>query len=774
MEQNIKKYLPYVFIGIIILIILRILYLNINDNDTNTNIDNYNLETFVIDNNNAVDLLSIKYKSTDALQFSNNKSSNIEMQIYPWSNKLYNIQNTTLQQLKPIALYKPNLIINNVQYLKLGDMVSQDTNYNPPGSQEFTLLIKQSGSDVKPPINYNLIIDSGNIDTFDPIYYKYSTFFNNINNLNNISESLTNCSNALIQLNNIIKNNMALIQAEFQNNINAGTFAIGDSNKSISQLNNPISITITKNTNLILPAGIIGKIVTVKEDSIDISIPSTINNISDKDKIISMLPLYPYNSITATDIIEYKDFALPIFEHIPTQIVINYILNLCHSIIYIYDTKNIGLISYLNLVDNVSTVNAIVNMLNNITDLNQFNVSLLQTYINNNTSTLLGIVLNIIINATLHYKLKQLKFYPYTLGINDNGNFKLNISGFADDLFTNINPNALDITSKLAVNNTLYNSIKTLLNYTIPNISNFYKFTVNLNNQNIPDYPLQIYSPIPPDNYVSLGHVFCNKSSDLDYIKSMQNVACIPLQCAKEIRDWLASDKIFEYNNNGIYWAIYLNPYTGTFISTTAAQVPPGKICKVVACVKKCTAVDDLKKADDCARKYYNINKNAISNTPIIPNLVKDQEEEFYLSKIKTQSDSIAKLSERAQKMQLTLDKANIINREMNKNKLQNYVDTQKANIDIIMNRLIKDRNKIKTDINIKNNVINNVINTIINSPNIPDEQKPILISKITKTTDNEYKKNLSQVLYSLPKYDLTDLVKKTQVADVCYGCDTP
>ena len=35
--------------------------------------------------------------------------------------------------------------------------------------------------------------------------------------------------------------------------------------------------------------------------------------------------------------------------------------------------------------------------------------------------------------------------------------------------------------------------------------------------------------------------------------------------------------------------------------------------------------------------------------------------------------------------MQLTLDKANIVNREMNKTKLQNYVDTQKNNIDIII-----------------------------------------------------------------------------------------
>ena len=158
---------------------------------------------------------------------------------------------------------------------------------------------------------------------------------------------------------------------------------------------------------------------------------------------------------------------------------------------------------------------------------------------------------------------------------------------------------------------------------------------------------------------------------------------------------------------------LYLNPYTGTFISTNTNTLPEGKVCKVVACVKKCDAVEELQKADECARKYYNINKKIKSEIKLSPDLVTNQEEEYYLDKIKSQSDSISRLSSKAQNMQLDIDKAHIVNKEMNKNKLQAYVDTQKKNIDIIMKRLIKDKNSIKTNINVRIDDLNRIIKMI-------------------------------------------------------------
>ena len=40
--------------------------------------------------------------------------------------------------------------------------------------------------------------------------------------------------------------------------------------------------------------------------------------------------------------------------------------------------------------------------------------------------------------------------------------------------------------------------------------------------------------------------------------------------------------------------------------------------------------------------------------------------------------------------------------------------------------------------------------------------------------TYGKYNANLNNILKSCPQYDLTGLVKKTTVGDVCYGCGTP
>ena len=319
----------------------------------------------------------------------------------------------------------------------------------------------------------------------------------------------------------------------------------------------------------------------------------------------------------------------------------------------------------------------------------------------------------------------------------------------------------------------------TKINSIIANVNNFSKFIKAYSTNSIGYFPLKIYKPIAPDNYVSLGHVFGNVSTDLQKITDSNNVACVPSHCVKPIRDWTTNDKIFEYNQNGTYFGIYLNPYTGTFISTNtnSQTLPEGKVCKVVACVKKCTAVDELEKSDDCARKYYNLNKEAISSTPLSSTLVSSQEEEFYLGKIKVQSDSITRLKQRAQQMQTDVDKATIVNREMNKSKLQNYVDEQKRNIDIIMQRLQSDKNKIKTDINIPADTLKDIMDMIKNSLLLNSEQKTNLLKQLANTQNlsgDQYKKSLNQVLSSCPQYDLTGLVSKQTASDVCFGCDTP
>jgi hypothetical protein len=166
----------------------------------------------------------------------------------------------------------------------------------------------------------------------------------------------------------------------------------------------------------------------------------------------------------------------------------------------------------------------------------------------------------------------------------------------------------------------------------------------------------------------------------------------------------------------------------------------------------------------------------------LVSNIVNDKEEEYYLAKIKAQNESMAFLKQRAQKMQSTMDKATIINREMNKNKLQNYVDTQKRNIELVADRLIQDRNKVSVDINMTLETLNKIVAAIKNM-NISKDKKDSLLGKVYTLqkdsnagllTKDEMNKAVDNIIKSCPEYDLSGLVKKSVVADVCYGCDNP
>ena len=789
-----KKVIIYICIAIVVIIICRIVY----------NTFNYNVEGFDINNNTATDLLS-KIKSTSVQQYvdSTSQSTNTEMSIHSWNNKIYNMMNIT-QPEKTIALYKPTLTIENVKYSKLGDIICQNTDYSPPNSTEFSVLVKQNSSDIKPPLSYELMVDIGD-SNFDNNYYDYANYINNTVNISEISTNLINCSDAFTNLSSLINNNLPNIKILFQNFIYLNALiTIGNSSTPISQLLNisggsssapppkptfrptAINDTITSDSNLYLPAGCVGYIRDSNNQFTPINIPSSLDSDqkADVNNIVKILPLTPYGTLTGDNIRFYSPQHNSIFNFISVLDVINYIKALCTDIqaIYINQSKNTNLLNYLKLAKNKADVDAVLSVLNSYSSTDS-NISLNDVFTNisqtnvstTDTSTLLNLVLYIIKNMTLTYNLTYLKFKPAEIKISNASN--ISITNFNNDIISYIPNTAYQIYS----NTSYFNSI----NRIITNISSFSKFMIDFSNKTINYFPLQIYKPIAPDGYTSLGHVFCNVDTDLQKIKSSQSVACIPSNCVKELRDWRPNDKVFEYNKNGVYWAIFFNPYTGTFISTNtnAQQLPSGKVCKVVACVAKCTAVDTLEKADDCTRKYYNLNKKLTQSTPVTSTIVSDQEEVFYLDKIKAQRDSITRLKNKAQNMQTSIDKATIVNREMNKNKLQNYVDTQKTNIDTIMNRLENDKNKIQTNVKIPLATINEIIK-ILQNPDVVDPKigKPIVeaiiknqtLSNNNIITDSEYNAALNSILSSCPQYDFTDLVSKAKASDVCYGCDNP
>lgn len=771
---------------------------------------------------NAIDLLN-KHKSSNVQLIGDITSSDIELTINPWTTKLYNMQD--IQKIKAISLYKPHLVINSDQYSKLGDMISLNTDYSPPTNNEFALLIKRSGSDIKPPVNFNLIVNFGNSNV-PQYYYQYDKFLGSQNNLSLVMNNINNCLTAISNLNQILAKNQDIITNNIKNIIKGQTnLRIGASNPiSIASIMNMsvsgisgglIQTPISATTEIILPIGTDASITTpddtysvLWESAIDIN-----NSITTDIFLRQIQPNSIFRNFTANNFQINSTQPINIFALANPNDIVEFLQNLCNDILTIFGQTNINpdFIKYLKLGDSLEGVNTVLSAVstlqqnqtilpglgtattptNNTTYNNPTNIisanTVLTAYANANSNTLLGGILYIIINKKQSYSYPCIKFSASQLafstrssnssvisvinGLSDANGIIVNSfsSSILDGINVNISSNSPEI-ANIAIN-------------VLPNLSKMFEFQTALTNGGIDFFPLQIYEPVAPQNYKALGHVFCNTAKDYYKLTTANNIACVPTQCVKEIRDWVSSDKVFEYNQSGIYWALYKNPYTGTFIAVNQPQLPGGKVCKVVACVAKCNAVDELQKADECARKYYQINKSIAKNTTETPDLVASTEENIYLEKIKQQSDNITRLQQRAQQMQINIDKADIVNEEMNKSKLQDYVDTQKRNIDLVVKRLEKDKNKITANINIPVSALNNLITMIKNVPTLTPEQKQTVVNKIVVNatqlsnntiTSGQYNSNLNQILKSCPQYDLTGLVKKDLVSNVCYGCGTP
>jgi hypothetical protein len=809
-----------IIIGCCILLVLIILIKKLYDDNKNTK----TIEGF----EDALDLLN-KYKSTDVQVSSDGKSSDIELSINPWTTKLHNLQSE--QKVKPIGLYKPHLVINGEKYSKLGDMISLNTDYSPPNKNEFTLLIKRVGSDIKEPMNYNLVVNFGN-PNIPSYYYQFDTFINSQTNLSLITANLNNCMSALVNLRQIILNNQDIIRTTIKNVIaSTVNLQIGNSNPislysimnmTASTIGGLIQTPISATTLVTLPLGISGNITTPDNQfsldwptNIDINKKIIVNNM-----LLNISPNSIFRNFTSDNIVINISPSIKIFNVIDPKIIITYLQNLCNDILTIFTKTNINpeFIKYSKLADSVDGVNTVLTVLNNLqqsqsetqensqtllpdnsstpttimpptassTDNSSviaFNDTL-RAYADKNRNTLLGGILNILFNKSYTYYYPCLKFTPSQLAYNSTSNSVVSvINGIknANGIIINNFSSVLLDNAKFLIDSNASEIIE-LSTKVMPNLSKMVEFQTMLNDGKIDYFPLQIYEPIAPPDYVALGHVFCNTIKDF-YKLSTTNYACVPKQCVKEIREWLSSDKVFEYNQDRVYWALFKNPYTGTFISVNQPQMPAGKVCKVVACVAKCNAIDELQKADDCARKYYQMNKNITANIKQTPDLVASAEEEIYLEKIKEKSDNIARLKQRAQQMQISIDKADIVNEELNKSKLQNYVDTQKRNIDLVVTQLEKDNNKIKTNVNIPVDAINKLIDIINNIEMLNSQQKEALKNKIIDNatqlsnniiTSSQYNANLNNIARSCPQYDLTGLVKKSLVSDVCYGCGTP
>lgn len=292
-------------------------------------------------------------------------------------------------------------------------------------------------------------------------------------------------------------------------------------------------------------------------------------------------------------------------------------------------------------------------------------------------------------------------------------------------------------------------------------------------------FPLKIYRPIPANNYVSLGDVLFNHRNTNYNLRQpiLDNIATIPKQCYKEIRDWLSVDKVYEYRDGDTYLAIFKNPYLQTFKAVTVPDtLPPGRVGKVVACVEGCRLLDDIIEADKCSKKFFKANKEIIEGTNLDPdNTITSRESTLYKNKIQDKQDRINTLKEVARRLQIQDDKANIINRQYNKQQLQKLVDSQRRNINTLVDELQDGKNRIDVNVNFSYDKFQGLITVLRNNNRLP----PTVADRITEIVDKSARQKLDtlpdedvkEVLTSCPTPDTEGLVVKALVESGCFNC---
>ena len=289
-------------------------------------------------------------------------------------------------------------------------------------------------------------------------------------------------------------------------------------------------------------------------------------------------------------------------------------------------------------------------------------------------------------------------------------------------------------------------------------------------------FPMQIYRLKAPENYEVLGDVMFNHNHpNYTFNRPLLNMfATVPKQCIKPIRDWQMTDKIYTYDRDGKYLALFVNPYTGTFFASTRKNsVPPGKLSKVVACVERCQLLDNLIKSDECAKKFQEANKDIISNNNLdLDNKFINKESILYENKILEKQKHLDTLKEVSRRMQIQDDKAEIINREFNKSKLKNILAQQKINMDKLSNDLKQGANKI--DVNVKFDFVKFTI-LLENIPEeiIKPEIKQKIIEKTVKKIDPESQElvETESIFNVCPDINTAGLVRKALVESGCNNC---
>lgn len=258
----------------------------------------------------------------------------------------------------------------------------------------------------------------------------------------------------------------------------------------------------------------------------------------------------------------------------------------------------------------------------------------------------------------------------------------------------------------------------------------------------------------------------------------------IPKYCWLKIRDWKKDDIIWEKeftsndNSTVSYIAFYKNPYTNTIMVSTKKDNPPpnSSVGKIVPCPDKGMQVDRLvehnKRAHSKCMSYSN-NKDKYK---LITNKADDILDEGLEKRIYEGSKEIELLKQRAQELKDENIKANVINSEYNKSRMQTYLRQQKKDIDMAMKKLQSGRNRVDVNVSYPISIIDNIIDIIANSDNMKFEDKKVKIKQLNEVKKQviygkgeDYKKNVAKIMKDCPAFDMSGLFKKPVP---CYGCN--
>ena len=322
------------------------------------------------------------------------------------------------------------------------------------------------------------------------------------------------------------------------------------------------------------------------------------------------------------------------------------------------------------------------------------------------------------------------------------------------------------------IDTSLQNAGSTILNNIEQKINALEQLLFKIDNNDLEHFPMKIYRTIAPRSYISLGDIIFNhEESNFNTSKPViSQFATVPQQCVKAVRDWQMTDKVYTYDRDDKYLSLFLNPYTGTFFAVTQKNtLPPGKLNKVVACVGQCELLDNLIQSDKCSKKFYEANKNILKNNSLdLDSKFINKESKIYDNKIQNRQNQIEILKEISRRLQIQDDKANIVNKEYNKSKLNNLLNVQRNNINHLTKKLKEQSNDV--NLNVKFDLVK-FINIVNNIP-IDSKLKDTIINEVSKKLENvDIISEPAPILDLCPDVNTEGLVRKALVESGCYNC---